>query len=54
MVARRDDDAARPKPVRGEHWPDDPAERGRFIAALRRKSGLSWHPERLATADKTR
>jgi hypothetical protein len=27
---------------------------GRFIAALRRKIELSGHPERLATADKTR
>jgi hypothetical protein len=33
---------------------DDPAERGRFIAALRRKTGLWCQPERLATPDKNR
>jgi hypothetical protein len=47
---------------RGDAWsvpvwgtaPYDTAACGRFIAALRRKVELSWHPERLATPDKTR
>jgi hypothetical protein len=39
---------------KGTAQADDPAQRGCFIAALRRKIELSWHPERLATADKTR
>jgi diadenosine tetraphosphate (Ap4A) HIT family hydrolase len=52
-VARRTDDAASPKPVRGTPGPAI-IERRRFIAALRRKIELAWHPERLATADKTR
>jgi hypothetical protein len=38
----------------GERRGPGAIECGSFIAALRRKIGLSWHPERLATADKTR
>jgi hypothetical protein len=53
LVTRRGDDAARSVPVWGTA-PYDPAACGRFIAALRRKVELSWHPERLATPDKTR
>jgi hypothetical protein len=51
-VARRADDAASPKLV-GERRAYD-IECGQFIAALRRKIELLRHPERLATADKTR
>jgi len=56
IVARKRDDPAWPKPV----WDTVPAraydlaERERFIAALRRKIGLSWQMEHLATRDKTR
>jgi diadenosine tetraphosphate (Ap4A) HIT family hydrolase len=56
IVARERDDPAWPKPV----WGTVPAraydvgERERFIAALRRKVGLSWPMERLATPSKTR
>ena len=56
IVARERDDPAWPKPVWGTApvRAYDPAERERFIAALRRKVGLSWPMERLATPSKTR
>jgi diadenosine tetraphosphate (Ap4A) HIT family hydrolase len=56
IVARRRDDPAWPKPVWGTVPPRayDLAERERFIAALRRKIGLSWRRGCLATRAKTR
>jgi diadenosine tetraphosphate (Ap4A) HIT family hydrolase len=46
IVARRHDDVAWPKPVWGAvpARQYDPAERDCFIAALRRKIALTWHP----------
>ena len=56
IVARERNDPAWPKPVWGTApvRAYDPAERERFIAALRRKVALSWPMERLATPSKTR
>jgi diadenosine tetraphosphate (Ap4A) HIT family hydrolase len=56
IVARERNDPAWPKPVWGTvpARAYDPVERERLIAALRRKVGLSWPMERLATPGKTR